>query len=68
MDYGQVESGHLEVVKYLHSIGVDWSIDAMDCASENGHLEVVKYLHSIGAECSEGSDGFCKSIRTFRSC
>ena len=40
------EYGHLEVVKYLHSIGKNCTADAMDEASKHGHLEVVEYLHS----------------------
>ncbi|XP_065664863.1 alpha-latrotoxin-Lg1a-like [Hydra vulgaris] len=39
--------GHLEVVKYLHSIGYREEC-SIDYAASNGHLEVVKYLHSIG--------------------
>ena len=39
--------GHLEVVKYLHSIKKDCTEYAMNYASKNVHLEVVKYLHSI---------------------
>ena len=41
-------NGHLQVVKFLHSIGVACSVSAMEWASENGHLQVVKFLHSIG--------------------
>ena len=56
------KGGHLEVVKYLHSIGkecsfyyrgeTEWITDAMNLASRGGHLEVVKYLHSIGKKCT----------------
>ena len=46
------EIEYLEVVKYLHSIGAECSINAMDYASRYGHLEIVIYLHSIGAECT----------------
>ncbi len=46
------ENGHLEIVKYLVSLGAD--VRALDnyavrYASENGHLETVKYLTSVGA-------------------
>ena len=44
--------GHLEVVKYLHSIGKECTTNAMDYASSRGHIEVVQYLHSIGKECT----------------
>jgi ankyrin repeat protein len=47
MDYAS-RYGHLEIVKYLHSIGKDSSTHAMDLASRYGHLEIVKYLHEIG--------------------
>ncbi len=45
--------GHLETVKYLISIGADYTDDdncAIRWASYNGHLETVKYLVSIGAD------------------
>ena len=41
------ENGHLEVVKYLHSIGAECPDHAISGASRNGHLEVVKYLKLI---------------------
>jgi hypothetical protein len=46
------EYGHLETVKYLVSIGADYTADnnyAIRWASRHGHLETVKYLVSIGA-------------------
>ncbi|EAY15147.1 hypothetical protein TVAG_392640 [Trichomonas vaginalis G3] len=49
-------NGHLEVVKYLISVGAYKEVKAKDgstpliCASEAGHLEVVKYLISVGAD------------------
>ncbi len=43
--------GHLDVVKFLHSIGVKYTSCAIVWASTGGHLEVVKFLHSIGAKC-----------------
>lgn len=46
------KNGHLDVVKYLHSINKDCTVDAMDFASKNGHLDVVKYLHSINKDCT----------------
>jgi hypothetical protein len=36
--------GHLEVVKYLHSIGCECTNKAMDTASNYGYFEIVKYL------------------------
>ncbi len=48
--------GHLEVVKYLKSVGADInaksnnSYTPLHSASQNGHLEVVKYLKSVGAD------------------
>jgi ankyrin repeat protein len=44
-------NGHLEVVKYLVSLGVDihvWEEYGFRWACMNGHLEVVKYLVSLG--------------------
>jgi ankyrin repeat protein len=42
-------NGHLDVVKYLHSINASIDECAIICASDNGHLDVVKYLHFIDA-------------------
>ena len=46
-------NGHLEIVKYLVNLGVDFqAVDnqAVRLASKNGHLEVIKYLVEKGAE------------------
>ena len=45
-------NGHLDVVKFLHSIGKDCTTNAMDDASNYGHIEIVKFLHSIGKDCT----------------
>jgi hypothetical protein len=42
--------GHLELVKYLHSIGSKCTTDAMDGAAEEGHLEIVKFLDENRSE------------------
>jgi ankyrin repeat protein len=42
------EYGHLEVIKYLHSLGYKGDERAINMASKNGHLDVIKYLHSLG--------------------
>jgi hypothetical protein len=47
MDFASAK-GHLEVVKYLHSIGKDYTYHAMDMARKKNNLEVVEYLRSIG--------------------
>lgn len=44
--------GHLDLVKYLHSIGTRGTTYAMDGASETGQLAVLQFLHSIGATCT----------------
>jgi ankyrin repeat protein len=49
MDWA-AEKGHLEVVKYLHSIGKDCTTRGTTLAAADGHLEVLKYLHEIGKE------------------
>lgn len=46
-------NGHLEVVKYFHSLGIKSPYFTMDKAGSNGYLEVVEYLHSIGYECTD---------------
>jgi hypothetical protein len=38
--------GHLNLVKWLHSIGSNASTLAMDWSTEKGHLEVLKWLHT----------------------
>ncbi len=40
-------NGHLEVVKFLHSINAPYTHLAMNLASARGHLEVVKFLELI---------------------
>jgi len=48
-----LENGHLEVVKYLISVGCNPKIDdnmAIRRACLNGHLEVIKYLISVGCD------------------
>ncbi len=44
---------YLEIVKFLHSINVPFTQNAMNSASYNGHLDVVKFLHSINAPYTE---------------
>ena len=46
------ENGHLEVVKYLVSLGVESNYlnNAFDSAASNGHIETVKYFISIGVD------------------
>lgn len=41
-----IENGHLEVVKFLLSIGV-FHPDAFNWACQAGHLEIIKYIHSM---------------------
>lgn len=42
-----IEKGHLNVVKYLYSIGKPFSIYSMNLAIKNSHVNIVEYLHSI---------------------
>ena len=37
--------GHLNVLKFLHSIGANCTHKAMNFASMNGHLKIVKWLN-----------------------
>ena len=53
------DGGHLEIVKYLVSLGADIRAAgdyAVRWASENGHLETVKYLVSVGADIRAEND------------
>lgn len=36
------ENGHLEVLKFLHSIGAKCTTEAMNWAAGNGHLKVLR--------------------------
>ena len=50
---GLLKNGHLEIVKYLVSLGADirsYNDYAVRWASRYGHLEVVKYLVSLEAD------------------
>ncbi len=47
------ENGHIEIVKYLVSLGADYTANnnrAIQWASLNGHLAIVKYLVLLGAD------------------
>ena len=39
-------NGHLEVLKYLHEIGKECTIDAMILAEKYGHTETVEYIRN----------------------
>lgn len=45
------ETGRLDIVQFLVSVGETFNEKAMDEAVSGGHLEVVKYLRSVGAVC-----------------
>ena len=53
--------GHLDIVKYLVSVGADihdcYPHAALCHAAANGHLDVVKYLISLGADVHAEDDG-----------
>ncbi len=38
---------YLEVIKYLHSIGIFGLAISQDYAIRNGHINIVKFLHSM---------------------
>ncbi len=46
MDWAAM-NGHLNVVKFLHSIGKDCTPCAIDWATRNGHIDVVQFLLSF---------------------
>jgi ankyrin repeat protein len=56
-------NGHLDVVKYLHSINIPNNEWAIAFASVNGHLDVVKYLYSINAPVNEGAIKYASMFR-----
>ena len=45
---GAALNGHLEVVKYLRTLGISWSSDTCSNAAENGHLELLKWARANG--------------------
>lgn len=44
------QSGYVDVIKFLHSIGIKMTVDVMDGAISRGHFEVVEFLHSVGVK------------------
>ena len=44
------ESGHLDMLKYLHENGCPWDQQSCQRAAFNGHLDVLKYLHENGCD------------------
>jgi hypothetical protein len=42
------ENGHLDVVKFLHSIEAKVSSWTIDCARRYGHSEIAEFLQSKG--------------------
>ena len=46
MDYAACD-GHLEIVKYLHSINKDCTTKAMDWAAKNDYLEIASTFHTV---------------------
>lgn len=60
------ENGHLEVVKWMYSIGCDVTnkkIYAMQYAIYCGHIEVVKFLYSIGCKPNDYDDAIITACR-----
>ena len=47
--------GHLDIVKFFHSVGMKCSFDAMDLASLGGHLDVLEFLFSVGKNCTDSA-------------
>lgn len=42
--------GHLEVVKYLHNLGIPLDGHIFNCAASSGNLPMVQYMHEQGGE------------------
>ena len=45
-----IENGHVEVAKFLNSMGLMYDYNSFRMAVINGHLEMVKFLHSEGMQ------------------
>jgi len=45
-----INYGYLDVVKYLHSVGKDCTIDTLGYRQSFDHQEVINYLRSIGKD------------------
>jgi hypothetical protein len=59
-DYA-THNGYLDIIKYLHSVGITCSNKGADYATFNGHLHVIKYLHEVQhIDCTQ--DGLQYSI------
>jgi hypothetical protein len=42
------EYGQLEIIQFLHNIGIEYGDHTMDIACTYGNLEVVEYLYETG--------------------
>ena len=62
------ESGHLDIVRYLHENGIELSArnDEPLCrACESGHLDVVRYLHENGIELNaRNNEPLCRACES----
>ncbi len=52
------ENGHLEFIKFLHSVGCEWAYYMTFNAAKNGHLDIIKYAMENGC----GWDGDTCSV------
>ena len=64
-----VQNGHLPIVKYLCSLGVDiqrQKNDLLSIASKARHLEICKYLYAeIGADLFKVDDDFRPTLNRY---
>jgi hypothetical protein len=42
--------GNINIVKFLHSIGIECNTRMMSEACYKSHLDIIKYFHEIGIE------------------
>jgi hypothetical protein len=54
--YVAIKYGHVEILKYLNTIGLECDEDMTDNAIYNGQIEILIYLKSLGLECYEYSE------------
>lgn len=48
--YGSNAHGKLEVVKFLHSLGLEFPKNALFLAKDSGNIELIEFLYSVGVQ------------------
>lgn len=63
--YSASQYGHLNIVKYLISLGYELSKDSILCAAYNNHIDLVKYYFSFENNLQYLNEALVKSVSDF---